>query len=293
MPRSARTRRSVTGAPSRSSPSTGRSTGFPFRTSTRPPCSGRSSMPARAVGSPSSRTSRRRSARRYLPDTNLLETTFTTDGGEVRVTDGLLFHGSGLAPLRELVRRVEGVAGTVPMRWVLEPRFGYGSARTAIVAEGSIAVATSRADAIALRSFDAGEPTIDGSTVTGRFDISAGSTSTLVMSVARGEPLVFPGRVETLTRLEETDAAWRSWVGALTYEGRSGTPSCGAGSPSSSWSSRRPPRSPEPRPPRSRRRSAASGTGTTGTRGSETPRSRSARSSRSAIRPRRRRTSGG
>ena len=72
-------------------------------------------------------------ARRYLPDTNLLETTFTTDGGEVRVTDGLLFHGSGLAPLRELVRRVEGVAGTVPMRWVVEPRFGYGSARPTIV----------------------------------------------------------------------------------------------------------------------------------------------------------------
>jgi GH15 family glucan-1,4-alpha-glucosidase len=158
-------------------------------------------------------------ARRYLPDTNLLETTFTTDGGEVRVTDGLLFHGSGLAPLRELVRRVEGVTGTVPMRWVVEPRFGYGSARTAIVAEGSIAVATSRAEAIALRSFDAGEPAIDGSAVTGRFDISAGSTSMLVMSVARGEPLVFPGRLETLTRLRETDAAWRNWVGALTYAG--------------------------------------------------------------------------
>ena len=41
----------------------------------------------------------------------------------------------------------------------------------------------------------------------------------LVLSAARGEPLVFPGRVETLTRLQETDAGWRNWVGALTYEG--------------------------------------------------------------------------
>ena len=159
-------------------------------------------------------------ARRYLPDTNLLETTFTTDDGEVRVTDGLLFHGSGLAPLRELVRRVEGVAGTVPMRWVVEPRFGYGSASDRDRRRTAASPSRRRgADAIALRSFDAGEPAIEGSTVIGRFDISAGSTSMLVLSVARGEPLVFPGRVETLTRLQETDAGWRNWVGALTYEG--------------------------------------------------------------------------
>ena len=81
----------------------------------------------------------------------------------MRVTDGLLFHGSGLVPFRELVRHVEGVAGTVPMRWVVEPRFGYASAKTAIVARGTIAVASSRADAVAIRSFDAGEPEIDGS----------------------------------------------------------------------------------------------------------------------------------
>jgi GH15 family glucan-1,4-alpha-glucosidase len=160
-----------------------------------------------------------RAARRYLPDTNLLETTFTTDGGEVRVTDGLLFHGSGLVPLRELARRVEGVAGTVPMRWVVEPRFGWASAPIAIVAEGGIAVVTSGADAVAILSFDAGDPTIDRRAISGRFDIASGSTSMIVMSVARGEPLVFPGRAETLTRLEETRDAWRSWVGALTYDG--------------------------------------------------------------------------
>ena len=157
--------------------------------------------------------------RRYLPETNLLETTFTTDGGEVRVTDGLLFSGTGLAPLRELVRLVEGDAGTVPMRWVIEPRFGYASAKTTIVARDHAVVATARADAVAIRSFDAGDPEIGDGTVSGRFDVSSGSAAMLVMSFTRGEPLVFPGRAEVRRRLEDTGDAWRDWVEALTYDG--------------------------------------------------------------------------
>jgi GH15 family glucan-1,4-alpha-glucosidase len=51
--------------------------------------------------------------RRYLPGTNVLETTFTSAGGTIRVTDGLLLG----AREPTLVRRVEGLAGAVPLRW--------------------------------------------------------------------------------------------------------------------------------------------------------------------------------
>lgn len=157
--------------------------------------------------------------RRYVPDTNLLESTFSTDEGTVRVTDGLLFHGRGLAPQRELVRLIEGLSGTTPMRWSVEPRFGYAAWSTSVVARDGVAVATSGADAIGIRSFGAGELDVGGDVVSARADVPSGSTSMIVMSAAHGEPLVFPGRAEIVARLDETREAWGGWVAARTYDG--------------------------------------------------------------------------
>ena len=61
--------------------------------------------------------------RRYQGDTLVLETEFATGSGAVRIVDFM--------PMREtvsaLVRRVEGVRGTVPMRLDLALRFDYGA----------------------------------------------------------------------------------------------------------------------------------------------------------------------
>src|SRR6476619_1171914 len=63
------------------------------------------------------------SSRRYLPRTNIVETTFTTAQGSVRVTDVMVLPNSGLSPMRELARVVQGVAGAVQMQWRMTPRF--------------------------------------------------------------------------------------------------------------------------------------------------------------------------
>src|SRR5437867_11269920 len=53
------------------------------------------------------------SSRRYLPRTNVLETHFTTSQGSVRVVDALTLPNDRLDPMRELVRSIDGLSGTV------------------------------------------------------------------------------------------------------------------------------------------------------------------------------------
>jgi GH15 family glucan-1,4-alpha-glucosidase len=158
--------------------------------------------------------------RRYLPGTNVLETTFRTASGVARVVDALnLPARSSLSPDRELVRRVEGVAGEVPLRWHVEPRFCYGIATTSVDARGGVPRAQSGRDALALRSWDAGEATVGNGVIRGRFVARDGSRSLLVLAAAHQEPLVLPGHADVETRLEDTIRFWRGWSAARGYDG--------------------------------------------------------------------------
>src|SRR3954452_22810449 len=67
-------------------------------------------------------------ARRYRPDTNVLETTFETAEGAVRVTDALAWPAPDDGAAVEVLRRVEGLAGEVAVSWSVQPRCGWGQA---------------------------------------------------------------------------------------------------------------------------------------------------------------------
>src|SRR5215211_4473239 len=79
--------------------------------------------------------------RRYLPGTLVIETTFTTDTGTVRLLDAMAFtpgqrgHDLGFDSPHELLRGVEGVTGEVELRMELAPRPEYGLVRPLIRVE--------------------------------------------------------------------------------------------------------------------------------------------------------------
>jgi GH15 family glucan-1,4-alpha-glucosidase len=157
--------------------------------------------------------------RRYLPDTNVLETTFTTGEGVVRVTDAMVLPSSELGPTRELIRRVDGLAGRVPMRWRVTPTFGYGAQRPRLECRGRIPIAVAGRDALAVCCWEAGEAQLDDQAIFGRFEARASSSALIALCAAHQEPLVFPNREHVEARLEATTAYWRHWATQRTYDG--------------------------------------------------------------------------
>ena len=162
-----------------------------------------------------------RVARRYLPDTNVLETIFVTGSGAVRVTDALtLSDDATLSPARELQRRIDGLAGSVALRWNVQPRFGYGAHAPRLSWRAGVAVAAHRSAAVAVSTWDAAAPKIDKGTIGGRFSVGEGDTALLALTFADQEPLVLPSQADCDTRMAGTVTAWRDWTMRCTAPAR-------------------------------------------------------------------------
>jgi GH15 family glucan-1,4-alpha-glucosidase len=165
-------------------------------------------------------TVRFESERRYQPNSNVLETTFTTAQGRVRVTDAMTLSDiQQISPMRELVRKVEALSGTVPLRWSLEPRFGYGRAETRIERRAGRWFAHAGSDALVLGLCDAGDGEARDGAVAGQLELEEGSSALLSLAAASREPAVIPGRADSERRLARTERFWPQWAGSVEYEG--------------------------------------------------------------------------
>jgi GH15 family glucan-1,4-alpha-glucosidase len=159
--------------------------------------------------------------RRYQSDSNVLETTFTTTRGAVRVTDAMtLTDASFISPLRELVRKVDALSGTVPLRWVFDPRFGFGRRRTGLERRAGRWLAECGPDAIVLGLSDAGEGVERDGAVAGELELEPGRSALLSLAAAHRQPAVIPGRDDTELRLARTIDFWPRWADRIRYEGK-------------------------------------------------------------------------
>jgi GH15 family glucan-1,4-alpha-glucosidase len=158
--------------------------------------------------------------RRYQQDSNVLETTFTTAAGRVRVTDAMtLTDSTFISPMRELVRKVEALSGTVPLVWSFEPRLRYGRSETRIERRAGRWFAHAGADAVVLGLCDVGEGTLTNGVISGEINLPAGSSALLSLAAANKEPAVIPGRDDSERRLRRTVDFWPKWAGRMTYDG--------------------------------------------------------------------------
>ncbi len=159
------------------------------------------------------------SERHYLERTNALQTNFECEAGRLRVTDAFTIDPGQELPGRELVRRVEGLSGTVPLRWRFEPRFDYGRHGAHFHKRGEGYTARHGALQIALQCFSAGEPQVTDGVLAGELQLAEGQQALLALQVAEGELLPLPPREAIARRLEQTAMVWRAWLGAHDYDG--------------------------------------------------------------------------
>jgi GH15 family glucan-1,4-alpha-glucosidase len=153
---------------------------------------------------------------RYRPDTLILETETTCEGGRVRVID---FMPRG-TDAHDIVRIVEGIDGEVEMYNDLSVRFAYGKLKPWIQVSGNRATLTSGPDALAFYSPVSLEPDIDNWRIESHFTVRAGQRLAFALEYFESHVTTPPKEVDEERALQQTEQYWREWAGRCRYEGR-------------------------------------------------------------------------
>jgi GH15 family glucan-1,4-alpha-glucosidase len=157
--------------------------------------------------------------RRYLPGTNVLETTFETAQGSVRVTDAMSMPLARDVDWCEVIRRIDGRAGEVPLSWRVEPRAAYGREPFELERRAGVPLLVREPDVLAVQAHDVGEPEGGHGVVEGRFAVREGDVAVLALSAFCSAPLTFSSRDALLERLDATAERWRRWSAGCRYDG--------------------------------------------------------------------------
>jgi GH15 family glucan-1,4-alpha-glucosidase len=166
------------------------------------------------------------SERRYLPETNVLETSFRTPGGAIALRDLMPVASeaekrAALTPDHEMLREVQGLEGEVDLEIVYEPRPDYGRLRPRLEGRGALGLwAEVGRGALVLRSDLPLELAGDGRAAHGVGRIRAGERKYLSFTYGEEAPAVVPPLGEVArARVERTARWWREWAGRCAYRG--------------------------------------------------------------------------
>jgi GH15 family glucan-1,4-alpha-glucosidase len=167
-----------------------------------------------------------RSKRRYLPDTNVLETIFHTASGTVALRDLMPVASeedkrAALTPEHEVLREIEGLAGRVEVEVLYTPRPDYGRKHPELTSRGRFGLwCEVTGGALALHSDLPLQRTPDGHGASGAATIAAGERKHLSLVYSTDAPGVIPLLADgARDRVERSIRWWREWAKRGTYDG--------------------------------------------------------------------------
>lgn len=166
------------------------------------------------------------SSRRYVGDTNVVETTFHSPDGVMRLTDAMAVEThqarkEDLLPDHEILRSVECLAGSLEVEVVYDPRPGYARGVPELRHDAALGAILCEKGG-ELYALQSDIPLLVGPAGTGaraRGRLEAGDRIWFSLTAEPGPAVVGGLGDEALHRLNRTLRWWEEWAGQLAYEG--------------------------------------------------------------------------
>jgi GH15 family glucan-1,4-alpha-glucosidase len=163
--------------------------------------------------------------RRYLEDTNVLQTRFHTATGLLALTDFMPAASEEekrrmLWPEQELVRRVECARGEIEVQVHFDPRPDYGRARVNLRDTGKLGLRIDRGSHLITLLGDVKlTPAAEGG-ASARFRLGTGASATFSLLYSSEGPAVLPPVSELFAqKLTLSTQWWRRWAARARYNG--------------------------------------------------------------------------
>jgi GH15 family glucan-1,4-alpha-glucosidase len=163
-------------------------------------------------------------SRAYIAATNVLQTTFTTPGGVLRLTDCLVLPDERipeLYPEHELLRRVECASGEVEVEVSFAPRWDYGRRCPRYAKRGALGwqCLDCSFGAILRSEIDLAEDK-PRARLAGKVRLKAGEARWLSFAYDEADAsVIVPFGEDAGARLQSTVAWWKNWSTRCSYQG--------------------------------------------------------------------------
>ena len=169
-----------------------------------------------------------RTRRWYRPRSAVLTTEFETPDGRAQLTDLMPVASDGgqtavRFPLRQVLRLVEGLEGTVEFSLTIKPRPDDGRTIPRFKARGRAGYCADFGGRMLIVATDAAMDIAPGE-LTGKVSVARGDRITLWLAYAEEAPAAYPHLAAAAQAVDETIAFWTGWAKGCQYTGSSREP---------------------------------------------------------------------